>query len=301
MWPSLHLAQSIKNPQSLHPCAQDPARSQHGCGITAKLAGAPNQAAVSPTLPVSPQSTAWHSLPVDAIVRSRDGAVHLQCGLVVHVGQLVPLQGLVGRGPPEEGLDPERDQLQGAGWREQSRRERGQPGGPRRIGHGTARLVSLRRCHQPRLAPLAVRERANKPPGPATPVARCPRAPSPALPRPHRRSPAAVGHAEAAGAVLEVAGGAVGEQHAPLLGGGFPCAGTQTGPRFSSASPACPPPPSARPGTRDTCGLQQLQGAGVERGGRPVLPAAELLVTGPTQRTGGRRHRAGPERPRPCR
>lgn len=53
-------------------------------------------------------------LPVDAVVCRLYGAVHLQHGLVVHVGQPVALQGLVGGRPPEEGLDPEGDQLQGA-------------------------------------------------------------------------------------------------------------------------------------------------------------------------------------------
>lgn len=67
------------------------------------------------------------------------------------------------------------------------------------------------------------------------------RPPPPPVPRPRRRSPAAVGDAEAAGAVLEVAGGAVGQQHAALLGGGLPCTGTQAGERFSLDPPAARP------------------------------------------------------------
>lgn len=42
------------------------------------------------------------------------GAVDLQHGLVVDVGQLVALQSLVGCRPPQEGFDAERDQLQRA-------------------------------------------------------------------------------------------------------------------------------------------------------------------------------------------
>lgn len=42
------------------------------------------------------------------------GAVDLQHGLVVDVGQLVALQSLVGCRPPQEGFDAEWDQLQRA-------------------------------------------------------------------------------------------------------------------------------------------------------------------------------------------
>lgn len=42
--------------------------------------------------------------------------VYLQDGLVIHVGLPVAFEGLVSHGPPQEGLEGERLQLQGSGW-----------------------------------------------------------------------------------------------------------------------------------------------------------------------------------------
>lgn len=71
-------------------------------------------AAVFPSLWLLPLVTGQRSVPVDSIVRRLDGAVHLQRRLVVHIGQRVPLHRLVRRCPPQEGLDAERDELEGA-------------------------------------------------------------------------------------------------------------------------------------------------------------------------------------------
>lgn len=180
--------------------------------------------------------------PVDTVVCRLYGAVHLQRGLVVHVGQLVPLQGLVGGGPPEEGLDPEGDQVQGAAT------ERTETPGAASARGGQA--GGLRRGGRPRRdgAAGAGRGRPGAVTVPASPPApdltggkASERALGPR--RPRRRSPAAVGDAEAAGAFLEVAGGAVGEQHAPFLGGGLPCAGTPAGEVFSRRPPVSRHPP----------------------------------------------------------
>lgn len=54
-------------------------------------------------------------LPVDAVMCRLHTGVYLQDGLVVHVGLTVAFEGLVSHGPPQEGLEGERLQLQGSG------------------------------------------------------------------------------------------------------------------------------------------------------------------------------------------
>ena len=63
------------------------------------------------------RQTGRQLLPVNAGVRCLHAVVHLQDGLVVGVGRPVALHGVVGRGPPQEGLEGKGLQLQGSvGW-----------------------------------------------------------------------------------------------------------------------------------------------------------------------------------------
>lgn len=114
-----------------------PVCSCHGCGNNGS---APHRRA--------PRA----ALPVDAIVCRLDGAVHLQHGLVVHVGQPVPLQGLAGCGSPQEGFDPERDQLQRAAAERRERRGRRERGAGDR-GQGCERRLDSARPALPRGSP----------------------------------------------------------------------------------------------------------------------------------------------------
>lgn len=119
--------------------------------------------------------------------------------------------------------------------------------------------------------------------------------------RPRRRSPGAVGHAEAAGAVLEVAGGAVGQQHAALLGAGIPCAGHTP---FRRDSEGCPRPPACPPRVVPYLRLPAAPAPGsrarrpgrTARGGTPrCRPGAAHRGTRPSRR----RRRAREAAPRP--
>lgn len=67
---------------------------------------------LTPVHPVLLQQSFGH--PVDPIVGRLYGAVHLQCGLVVHVGQREALQGLIGSRSPEQRLDGKRGQAERA-------------------------------------------------------------------------------------------------------------------------------------------------------------------------------------------
>jgi len=101
--------------QGPHQAAQGPIQPVHGhlrgWSTPSSLGSLEQQ--TEPQRPEAKSRARW-GLPVDPIVGRLYGAVHLQCGLVVHVGQREALQRLIGSRSPEQRLDGKRGQAERA-------------------------------------------------------------------------------------------------------------------------------------------------------------------------------------------